>query len=165
MNHRKILSILLFLLITVSVFGQTNLINGRVYDQETGQPIIGASIHIKETNANTTSAADGSYQIRAEVGQTIVYAFVGSVSQEIKVSQNSKQLDVELAVDSRQLSEVVITGALGIKRSAREIGTSAQLVDNEVLNQGKTVNPLFGLTSKVAGLRINMYDIKVDPSA
>lgn len=165
MDHRKLLSILLFLLITISAFGETILVNGRIYDHETGQPLVGASILIKETNANTISSADGSYQIRAEVGQTLVFAYVGLVSQEIKVSSNNRQIDVELAVDNRQLTEVVITGALGIKRSARELGTSAQLVDNEVLNQGKTVNPLFGLTSKVAGLRINMYDSKVDPSA
>src|SRR5690606_10013310 len=46
------------------------------------------------------------------------------------------------------------------------LGTSAQSISSEDLNQGKTINPLFGLTSKVAGLRINMYDAangKVDP--
>ncbi|WP_343700055.1 SusC/RagA family TonB-linked outer membrane protein [Chitinophaga sp.] len=63
----------------------------------------------------------------------------------------------------RNLNEVVVTGALGIKRSARELGAAAQLVSNEELNQGKVVNPVFGLASKVAGLRINMYDSKVDP--
>src|SRR5690606_31528388 len=68
-----------------------------------------------------------------------------------------------LTEDALWLGEFVITGALGIDRSAREIGAGAQVVSNKNLNQGKTVNPVFGLTSKVAGLRINMYDSKVDP--
>lgn len=71
--------------------------------------------------------------------------------------------DTTVEGTTRILNEVVVTGALGIKRSSRELGAAAQLVGNEELNQGKVVNPIFGLTSKVAGLRINMYDSKVDP--
>lgn len=165
MNRWKLFSILLFLLITTSSFAESILVHGRVYDHETGQPLNGVTVFIKETNINTISSADGSYRIRAEIGQTLVFAHIGLISQEIKVSPNTREINVDLLLDNRQLTEVVITGALGIKRSARELGASAQLVDNETLNQGKSINPLFGLTSKVAGLRINMYDSKVDPSA
>lgn len=84
--------------------------------------------------------------------------------QGAQAQQNTdKAKDTTVKNMTRNLHEVVVTGALGIKRSARELGTAAQMVGNEELNQGKTVNPIFGLTSKVAGLRINMYDSKVDP--
>src|SRR5690606_3746001 len=72
-------------------------------------------------------------------------------------------MHIALDEDVRMLSEVVVTGALGIRRAARELGGGAQVVNDEMLNQGKTINPITGLTSKVAGLRINMYDSKVDP--
>src|SRR5690606_2441768 len=113
---------------------------------------------------HTISDFDGQYRIEAEVGQVLVFAYVGYLPQEVTVTVNTSNIDIEMRIDNRELSEVVITGALGIKRPSREIGASAEVVDTETLNQGKTVNPLFGLTSKVAGLRINMYDSKVDPA-
>lgn len=84
-----------------------------------------------------------------------------NVAQAQQNTENGQ--DTVISGMTRDLNEVVVTGALGIKRSARELGAAAQLVGNDELNQGKVVNPIFGLTSKVAGLRINMYDSKVDP--
>lgn len=166
--YRKLVpAILILLVLSIGVFGKIIVVNlkGTVYERETGQPLAGVSIVVKETNARTVSDAHGIYNISAEAGQTLVFEYVGLVTQEVVVTVNKSNVDIELEVDNRQLTEVTITGALGIKRSARELGASAQLVDNETLNQGKTINPLFGLTSKVAGLRINMYDSKVDPAA
>lgn len=166
MYYKKILSFIFLVVLSMICFADViRPIEGKVYEQETGLPLAGASITIKETKQNTISQSDGTYHINAEVGQTLIFGYLGMVSQEIMVTVNSANIDVELFIDTRQLTEVVITGALGIKRSSRELGASAQLIDNKTLNEGKTVNPLFGLTSKVAGLRINMYDSKVDPAA
>jgi TonB-linked SusC/RagA family outer membrane protein len=166
MYYRKLLPFILLLALSVNVFGEAiRPINGKVYDQETGQPLAGASIIIKETKQSAISQSDGTYHINAEVGQTLIFGYLGMVSQEVTVTVNSANIDVELSIDTRQLTDVIITGALGIKRSSRELGASAQFVDSKTLNEGKTVNPLFGLASKVAGLRINMYDSKVDPAA
>src|SRR5690606_28383111 len=165
--YRKLIpAIVIFLVFSVGAFAETIVVNlkGTIYERETGQPLAGVNVSVKETNARTVSDANGAYSISAEAGQTLVFEYVGLVTREVVVTVNKSNIDIELSVDNRQLTEVTITGALGIKRSARELGASAQLVDNETLNQGKTINPLFGLTSKVAGLRINMYDSKVDPA-
>src|SRR5690554_359043 len=165
MHIRKLLlfTILLFTLHT-SLASALRPIEGRVYDQESGLPMEGVSIFVKGTNTHTISDSDGKYRLMADVGQVLVFAYVGYTPQEVTVSVNISNIDVEMRIDNRELTEVVITGALGIKRPSREVGASAEVVGNESLNQGKTVNPLFGLTSKVAGLRINMYDSKVDPA-
>lgn len=166
MYYKKLLTIIFFLAVSVFAFAETiRPIEGKVYEQETGTVLPGASITVKETKQTVTSKPDGSYHIDAEVGQTLIFSYVGLEDKEITVTVNSANIDVELSNDKRQLTDVVITGALGIKRSSRELGASAQYVDNKALNEGKTVNPLFGLSSKVAGLRINMYDSKVDPAA
>src|SRR5690554_4183497 len=165
MHIRKLLlfTILLFTLHT-SLASALRPIEGRVYDQESGLPMEGVSIFVKGTKSQTASDSEGKYRLMADVGQVLVFAYVGYTPQEVTVSVNTSNIDVEMRIDNRELTEVVITGALGIKRPSREIGASAEVVDSESLNQGKTVNPLFGLTSKVAGLRINMYDSKVDPA-
>lgn len=166
MYYINLLPIILLVTLSINAFADiVRPIEGKVYERETGRPLAGASVTIKETKKSTVSQSDGVYHINAEVGQTLVFGYLGMVPQEITVTVNSVNIDVGLFIDARQLTEVVITGALGIKRSSRELGASSQYVDNKTLNEGKTVNPLFGLTSKVAGLRINMYDSKVDPAA
>lgn len=115
--------------LSVNVFAETIRINGKNYEQETGLPLAGASIYIKETEQSTVSQPDGIYHINAEVGQALIFGYLGMVSQEITVTVNSANIDVELFINTRQLTEVIITGALGIKRSSRELDTSAQFVD------------------------------------
>jgi len=99
----------------------------------------------------------------ATSGDELEVKFVGFLTKIVSAPADESVLYISLDEDVRLLNEVVVTGALGIRRAARELGGGAQVVDNENLNQGKTINPLTGLTSKVAGLRINMYDSKVDP--
>ncbi|RAJ97686.1 TonB-linked SusC/RagA family outer membrane protein [Larkinella arboricola] len=165
----KLLStIFLLTFLTVSAYSQQpgdagRPIRGKVIEQTTGAPLPGTNITIKGTSQGTTSDQKGEFSIRANPGQVLVFSFISYEAQEVTVTANTRTLDIALKEDQKQLSEVVVTGALGIKRAAREFGGGAQVVSNESLNQGKTVNPLVGLTSKVAGLRINMYDSKVDP--
>ncbi|GAB3247872.1 SusC/RagA family TonB-linked outer membrane protein [Larkinella harenae] len=165
----KSLSTLIFLIsLTITAFSQRpgdegRPIRGKVIEQTSGSPLPGTNITIKGTSLGTTTDNKGEFLIRANPGQVLVVSFISYEAQEIVVAESPQPLAIALKEDLKQLSEVVVTGALGIKRAAREFGGGAQVVSNENLNQGKTVNPLFGLTSKVAGLRINMYDSKVDP--
>lgn len=99
----------------------------------------------------------------AEPGDVLEIKFLGFLTKTVIAPEDERILNITMDSDVRLLSEVVVTGALGIRRAARELSGGAQVVDNENLNQGKTINPLTGLTGKVAGLRINMYDSKVDP--
>ncbi len=140
-------------------------IHGVVLDRSGHMPLPGASITLKGGNRGTITDKDGKFELHAKKGEILVASFIGFLPEEILITDNAQPLTITLREDTHQLSEIIVTGALGIKRSARELGASAQLVDNETINQGKTVNPLFGLASKVAGLRINMYDSKVDPAA
>lgn len=144
-------------------------IRGRIIDQGTSKPVIGATVSIKENerSGSSISGSEGGFTIRAHVNQTIVVTNVGYLPAELKVINEQEPVLIALVPDNRQLSEVVVTGALGLQRSARELGTSAQVVDNEHLNQGRVINPLLALASKVSSLRINASDAtsgKTDPS-
>jgi TonB-linked SusC/RagA family outer membrane protein len=154
-------SILLTCLLTAGR-AQDSRINGRV-TATGGEPLPGANVVIKGSATGTITDQNGEFALSAEPGQILVFSFLGYQSQEIEVKADQRVLNVALAEDSRLLGEVVVTGALGIQRAARELGGGSQVVSSENLNQGRTVNPVFGLTSKVAGLRVNMYDSKVDP--
>lgn len=151
------------------VVAQTNFtIEGRILDLKTEEPISGVSIRVKESikSSSVMTGSQGSFRIRLHQGQTLVISHLNYTPQEIQVRSGQSNLVIRLAEDPHMLSEVNVTGALGIKRQARELGTSAQSVDNQELNLGKVVNPLLALSSKVAGLRINATDLttgKTDP--
>ncbi len=153
----------LTLLFAVSAFAQRTEISGRVIEQTSGEALAGANIVIKGTSDATISNEKGAFKLQVSAKDILVISFIGFESQEVIVGKNATEITVAMKEDVNQLSEVMVTGALGIKRAARELGGGAQVVSTENLNQGKTINPLGGLTSKVSGLRINMYDSKVDP--
>ncbi len=153
------------MLISTSITAQHRSVKGRIVDQETGQVLQGASILVKQKNVSTVANGEGEFTISAETGDVLLVSYVGYGNSEFVINENVAQtIQITLMATGAQLSNLVVTGALGIRRAARELGGGAQVVSNESINQGKTVNPIFGLSSKVAGLRINMYDSKVDPA-
>lgn len=154
---------MLFLFVLGSVKAQNLQVSGRISDELSGQPLANVSVHIKGETTTVLSDLNGGYTLTAAVGNTLVFTFVGYKTAEITLNTGRNRVDVNLAQDVNQLSEVVVTGALGIRRSAKELGSATAMVDNEYLNLGKAVNPISGLSSKVSSLRVNVYDSKVDP--
>jgi TonB-linked SusC/RagA family outer membrane protein len=145
-------------------YAQGQVVKGKIVDAQ-NEFLTGANVWIEGSFNGTVSDLDGNFELKAAIGQNIMVSFLGfeTVKKQVTSDFFGQELTITLLPAENQLSEVVVTGALGIKRASRELGGGSQTVTNEYLNQGKTVNPLTGLTSKVAGLRINMFDSKVDP--
>lgn len=161
--QRPLFFLLFMCLASINLYGQRIHVNGIVTENATGLPLPGATVQIKGTPTTAVTDRNGSFRMYAAPGDELEVKFVGFLPQTVTAPSDESRLYITMDEDVRLLNEVVVTGALGIRRAARELGGGAQVVDNETLNQGKTINPLTGLTSKVAGLRINMYDSKVDP--
>ncbi|WP_449400840.1 hypothetical protein [Chryseobacterium wanjuense] len=64
----------------------------------------------------------------------------------------------------QNIGEVVITGALGIKKRTDELTASNKIVNSAELNQAANPNAAQALTGKVAGLQINVTNNSVDSS-
>ena len=119
----------IMLLSTQAVLTQ-GLIIGTVSD-ENGSPLPGATVVVEETNTGTTTDFDGNYQIAADIGQTLVFSYVGYESQSVSIAEIT--IDVQLQ-PSNQLQEVVIT-SLGISRDKKSLGYAQQSVQGEALAQ------------------------------
>ncbi|OJX32632.1 MAG: SusC/RagA family TonB-linked outer membrane protein [Chryseobacterium sp. 36-9] len=63
---------------------------------------------------------------------------------------------------TREIEEVVITGALGIKRKADAVTSAQQVVSAEQLNQAGNPNAVQALAGKVIGLQINQNNSSVN---
>jgi len=167
--YKLVLLVICFLAHAQLTLAQEHLlIQGQVLDQENGEAVAGVSIYVKENpkSGSVVTGTTGGFSIRAHSGQTLVITHLSYSPSSHKIKSGEEKVTLYVSKQNNILAEAVVTGALGIQRSAREVGASAQIVNNEYLNEGKVVNPLLALASKVAGLRINATDLttgKTDP--
>jgi TonB-linked SusC/RagA family outer membrane protein len=149
---KKIMLLIAACFLVVSVQGQSS-VSGKVKSSEDSSPIPGVNILVKGTSAGTISDANGDYTISVTgVDAVLVFSFVGYLTQEIPVNGKTV-IDITLATDAKQLSEVVVT-ALGIEKDASTIGYSQQKVQGSELIKAREPNPLNSLVGKVAGLTV-----------
>lgn len=127
-------------------------IKGTVKDS-VGQPLIGVNVAVKGTNKGTQTNISGSFTIQANIGDVLVFTYIGYVKKEITVT-NTVQLSIVLSADSKQLTEVVVT-ALGVKRSEKSLVYANQVVGGSELTAVKTDNLMNSLNGKVAGVDIS----------
>lgn len=128
---RKILLIGVFLAFGLSVMAQERVVSGRVTSQEDGLPIPGVNVVIKGTSVGTATDADGSFMVTvSENSAILVFSFIGYTTQEIIVGAQSS-INVRLAPDAQQLSEVVVTGYR--EESKRSITGTVNTVNAKVI--------------------------------
>lgn len=68
------------------------------------------------------------------------------------------------SVQTTQIQEVVVTGALGIKRTPDAITSAQKVVTAEKLTEAANPDPVQALAAKVTGLQINLTNSSVNPS-
>lgn len=138
----------------VTAWAQGRVITGTVTSAEDGSSLPGVSVVIKGTTTGTSTDANGSYSLSVPEGQNVlIYSFIGMQSQEVEIG-NRTVIDIQLAEDVRQLSEVVVT-ALGIERSVKTLGYAASTIDADELTRSKPISALNALQGKMPGVQIS----------
>lgn len=112
----RVITTLLILCVSIVCQAQVQTIIGVISD-ENGLPLPGANVIIQGTATGTTTNFDGQYQIKANVGDILEFAFVGYATTTETVQSGVNEINVSMLPDNN-LDEVVIT-ALGISRSSK----------------------------------------------
>lgn len=111
---RYAVALMVVLLFPLGAFAQNQTVRGTVTDQE--GPVIGATVKVKGASTGTVTDLDGNYSISVPKGATLEFSYVGYNTQTVKVG-SSNRIDVVLAENMEQLSEVVVVGYGTMKRS------------------------------------------------
>lgn len=131
-------------------------VTGKVSDERTGEPLIGASILIKGTTSGTITDLDGGFSINipSNAGSTLVFSSIGYLSQSVDVAPGVSILNIQLKQDATNLEEVVVTGlASSVKRS--NLANAVSSVSARDLTGTTTIQTTDGaLYGKVAGATI-----------
>ena len=82
---RKLFVLCAFLFSTNLMFSQ-NIVSGSVSDAE-GNPLPGVSIVEKGTSNGTVSDFDGNFQLNAGDSATLIFSYIGYLTQELGISR------------------------------------------------------------------------------
>ncbi|MER2996540.1 SusC/RagA family TonB-linked outer membrane protein [Pontibacter populi] len=127
-------------------------VKGKVIAGDDGSTLPGVTILANQQAVGITNA-EGNFKVDVEVGTVLSFRFVGYQPQNITVTKAEENLAVTLPLDSKQLSEVVVT-ALGIKREEKALGYAISQVKGEELTNAVSNNWTDALSGKVAGLNM-----------
>ncbi len=128
-----------------------NTITGKVTD-ENGEPLPGVSIVIKGTTNGTVTNVDGIYTIsNIPENTTLVFSFVGMITQEIEVGDQSS-VNVTLAADAIGIEEVVAIG-YGTSRK-KDLTGALTRINADDKSTLPNINAVQTMRGSVAGLRV-----------
>ncbi len=110
---RKFLLLCSFVFVLSQAWAQDRIVTGKVTSAEDGSPLPGVNLLLKGTAIGTVTDANGTYNLSVPTsGGVLVCSFIGLQTQEIAIGDKTV-VNVSLAQDVTQLSEIVVT-ALGV---------------------------------------------------
>ena len=147
----KVTFLLLLLFNCATIFAQQLKVTGTVSD-ESGNPLPGASIIVKNSTIGVQTDFDGKFTIDdVSNSATLVISYLGYISVEQNVNGQST-INISLKEDSEALDEVVVVG-YGVAKK-RDLAGSIVRVDGDVVADKPNSNPVASLQGRVSGLSV-----------
>ncbi|MET4107585.1 SusC/RagA family TonB-linked outer membrane protein [Hymenobacter sp. UYP22] len=158
---RTLLPVAFLSVVSASAFAQK--LTGQVVDSTSLQPIVGATVQVKRTQAGTLTSATGAFTLtNLQPADVLVVTSLGFKPQQIQYTGQTN-LTVKLA-SSLILNEVVVT-ALGLERNAQSLGYAVQKLDSRQVSEVKAANFLDNLAGKAAGVMVTAGSTGVGSSS
>ncbi|AHM63352.1 tonB-dependent Receptor Plug domain-containing protein [Flammeovirgaceae bacterium 311] len=130
---------------------QTGTVSGVVSDAQNSETIPGVNVRVKNTTRGAVTDLDGRYQLQASSRDTLVFSFVGYLSEEIIVG-NRTTLNVSLSPNIETLSELVVIG-YGTQEKKDITGSVATVGGEEFVSRPNTQVASL-IQGKAAGVQV-----------
>lgn len=144
MLKKKIASVLFFVLLAFLASAQTKTVKGFIYEEETGEPLPGATVSVVGSTKGALTGLDGSFEMSGvKSTDQLKFEFFGKAPQTLPVGEMSNFI-VKLKNVANELDEVTVV-AFGKQKKESVIG-SVTSIDVQTLKV-----PSSNLTSALAG--------------
>lgn len=144
MSFKKIAMTLAFILSTVAAVAQTKTVKGVIYEEETGEPMPGATVSVEGSTRGVMTDLDGSFELTGvKPTDKLKFECLGKETQVLQVGTMTNFV-VKLKNAANELDEVTVV-AFGKQRKESVIG-SISTVDVKTLKV-----PSSNLTTALAG--------------
>ena len=150
----RVLILTLLLGFSTASFSQTTIsLKGKVIDERTNEPIVGAIVKVKGSASGVATDLDGNYQVSVSqaLPVTLVVTFLGYKYQEIDVYEN-EPLTVSLAEDVNKVGAVVVIG-YGTQKREDLTGAIASIQVTQ-LKETTPTSFVDGLQGLVSGVQV-----------
>lgn len=141
LNYILVMALLSFCL---SGWAQQKSVTGTVTDEQ-GVPLAGTNILEAGTSNGVQADFDGNYSISVGENATLIFSYVGMLTQNISVAGKS-EINVTLIEDAAQLDEVVVVG-YGSQKKVNLTGSVETVKADEITRQ-----PVAQASQALAGL-------------
>ncbi len=143
---------ILLIILSSSAFAQNKTVTGTVVNSETSEPVTNASIRVKGTSRGVNTDSKGVFTLNVPERTILGISSVGFKPIEVPVDF-SAPMQIKLAVENQQLTDVVVVGYGTKKRS--DITGSVSSVSKERLSQLPVTNALQAIQGSVAGVNVS----------
>lgn len=131
-------------------------VSGRILDAH-GEPVIGATIRVKETQEGTVSDMNGAFAFHSlPARSTLIVSYVGYSTRE--VIANRSAMDIVLDENSETLDEVVVTGYGTLKKT--QLVGAVENLSGKALEERVSPSITRTLQGQIPGLNIIQVDGK-----
>ena len=143
----RILALVCGLFISLGAFAQIQ-VKGNVKD-DTGEPVMGATVRVIGQEGGTTSDLDGNFAITAPQGSQLTISFMGF--QTVTVAARPV-VNVTLQEDSKVLEDVVVIGYGTVKKN--DLTGSVIAIKPDEMNHGLQTSAQDMIQGKIAGVSV-----------
>lgn len=158
-TRAALLVLVIALMGTHSAVAQTGTITGTIKDSVTTETLPGANVYISELDMGTATGGSGRFTLEGvPVGEHVLrVTFIGFSPKRVPVEvQDGQTTNVEIFVTPQAMGmESVVVTALGIERSERSLGYSAQNVSASQVEEAEATNFVNALQGHIAGAQIS----------
>ena len=152
MNYTtKTLLVLVFLFASLVMNAQKTTIKGNVSD-ETGEPVIGATIVTPDAKNGAVSDLEGNFSLSTTLPVDIKVSFLGYQSQTIKVKKADDFVKVILRESSKSLDDVVVVG-YGVQKKS-DLTSAISTIKSDELMQTSITSFDQGIQGRAAGVAV-----------
>lgn len=152
MKQKKTLLLVMLLILSGMLYGQTIRITGQVTDASDGQSIPGVNVQIKGTTIGAVTNMDGNYTIEAPSDAILVFSFIGMESREVRVDGRNI-INVALQSALVGLDEVVVVG-YGVQRRSTFTGSATNVDASRKIEQIPVTSFDKALQGAVPGMQV-----------
>lgn len=136
---------------SVAMAQSTINVNGKVIDEATNEPIIGATITLIGGAASTSSGNAGDFTLeRIPANSKLRVSYLGYESREV-IAQDG-EMTIALTSSTNTLEDVVVIGYGAVKR--KDVTTAISSVSLEDLNERPVVNAGQAIQGRAAGVSV-----------
>jgi iron complex outermembrane receptor protein len=148
-------TMILALLSSTGIRAQTCIVQGKVLDEQTNEPLPFVNIGIKGLPTGTFSDSNGLYQIELSRGETVlIISCVGYEKLEKHINVDGRKrffLDIQMTSISQELSTFVVSGSKYEQKVENSISTIEVLKSQSILSSNpssidKAIDKIPGIT-------------------